>query len=416
MCPKIMKVRKVLKVRKQMTDMQIGQIKAHMEPPHNMSGHGIAKLVKKPDGKHKYSVQAILNAMAKIRANPNSAPLRKAGSGRPRKTTKKQDRMIVREVFRSRGKAKATVAYLKKKFPMLRKLSDTLVQERLLEAGLAWMRRRRKTLVAKKYVANRLRHCRWVGKQSESTLRKIAYSDGTVWYLDRTEEEAEQSVRKSLGAMVYRQVDYKDALYQDCVGPSSYAKAQGTPVKVWGLLAKGKLNIRILPHKQNMNRWWYAWIIEHDFPRWLDGCKYIIQDFERSLRCPEPLEAMEAIGAEVLASFPKCSQDMNAIENAWNLLKDRLNVTMPTEMEDRDAFIVRLRNAVAWLNHNKGDTLLALCRDQKKRAKDLLYVTGLDNIGCMYHGHMLTYAFLHDSAFNAEVQCGGNSFMMTPLV
>ena len=62
--------------------------------------------------------------------------------------------------------------------------------------------------------------------------------------------------------------------WQDCTGPSSYKKAQGIPVKIWGLLAEGTLHIRILPDKQNMNRWWYAWMVEHDFPRWLGSCKY----------------------------------------------------------------------------------------------------------------------------------------------
>ena len=33
--------------------------------------------------------------------------------------------------------------------------------------------------------------------------------------------------------------------------------------------------------------------------------------------------------------------DFNAIENAWKLLRDRLDDTQPTEVESRDAFIAR---------------------------------------------------------------------------
>ena len=52
--------------------------------------------------------------------------------------------------------------------------------------------------------------------------------------------------------------DGKDALFQDTIGPSSYGKAQGKPVKVWGMLSEGALKIRILPDGDHMNRWWYA--------------------------------------------------------------------------------------------------------------------------------------------------------------
>ncbi len=44
--------------------------------------------------------------------------------------------------------------------------------------------------------------------------------------------------------------------YEDCVGPSSYWKAQGLPVRVWGLLANGVLHITVLPEGNCMNRWW----------------------------------------------------------------------------------------------------------------------------------------------------------------
>ena len=152
-------------------------------------------------------------------------------------------------------------------------------------------------------------------------LRRWAYSDGTAFYLDLTEEQAELSLRKALGPYVWRKINCKDALFQDCVGPSSYTKSQGKPVKLWGLLANGKLHTRILPDKENMNRWWYAWIIENDFPRWLGGCRYVIQDYERCLRCKESLEAMRKIKVSVIEEDPKCSQDLNPIEVAWRNLR-----------------------------------------------------------------------------------------------
>ena len=44
--------------------------------------------------------------------------------------------------------------------------------------------------------------------------------------------------------------DGADGLYEDCVGPSAHWKAQGTPVRTWGLLVKGRLRLAVLPANQ----------------------------------------------------------------------------------------------------------------------------------------------------------------------
>ena len=58
---------------------------------------------------------------------------------------------------------------------------------------------------------------------------------------------------------------------------------------------------------------------------------------------------MKDIGVELVPDYPKCSQDFNAIENCWHLLRNRLAETMPKQLESRDDFIERLHRAVAWL-------------------------------------------------------------------
>ena len=348
-------------------------MKAHSY--HGLGASAIARLVLKQDGSQ-FSDTAIAKAIAKLAANPGWRGGRQAGSGRPRKTPVKLDKAIAREVLKSRGKEKITVAALRKKLPPLRGLSKSLVAGRLHDAGLAYLRRRRKTMVPQKYVQDRLDFAAYVLRRRPATLQEWAYSDGTVFYLDRTAEENEQSQRKALGSHVWRRADCTDALYADCVGPSGYGKAQGNPVRVWGLLAEGALRIYVLPQGQSMNRWWYAWLIERHFPQWLGSCKYIVQDFERCLRCEEPLQAMQRIGARVVEEYPRCSQDLNAIENAWNLLRDRLYDTMPTGAEPRQDFIQRLRNAVGWVNRNKRRELRELSTNQKKRARDVLELKG----------------------------------------
>ena len=158
-------------------------------------------------------------------------------------------------MVKRRGKEKITVAALRKKFPALRKLSKSLVEERLHDAGLAYLRRHLKTLVPKKYIKDRLEYATYVLRRQAATLREWAYSDRTEFYLDRIAEENEQTQRRGLGSYVWRWADCQDGLYADYVGPSGYNKAQGTPVKVWGLLAEGALHIHVRPEGQSMNCW-----------------------------------------------------------------------------------------------------------------------------------------------------------------
>ena len=67
---------------------------------------------------------------------------------------------------------------------------------------------------------------------------------------------------------------------------------------------------------------------------------------------------------------PKHSADLNAIENAWKLLRERLDETLPSNIEGRAAFVARLRSAVRWLNRNRKRSMLRLAGNMKVRARD----------------------------------------------
>ena len=357
-----------------LSPFEVGQIKAHMY--HGLGAAAISRIVVKADGKSHPSEHGVKDVMDKLAKKPGWRGEREPGSGRLRATTPALDKRMVRLVFKHRGSHKVTVDFIKKRIPAARKFSDDLVQRRLHDAGLQWMRRRKKSLVPTRYCQSRCDFAERVKRMRQASLDRWAYTDGTVVYLDKTQDANEHTQRAALGPSVWRMCDHTDALWKDCVGPSAYHKAQGEPIRIWGVLAEGKLSITILPAGQAMNRWWYAWIVRHYFPRWLGSCDYLVQDYERCLRCEEPLAAMRAIGVALVDDYPKCSQDLNAIENAWKLLKDRLNATLPGALESREAFISRLKNAVAWVNVNKGDTLLDLCTNQKRRAADVLALSG----------------------------------------
>ena len=356
-----------------LTPFEVGQIKAHLY--HGMGPAAMASIVKKADGQF-VSKQAVCNVINKLEADPKWRGERAVGSGRYKKTSRILDKRIVKEVFARRGRRKVTVGYLKKKFVALRSLSDGLVESRLHDAGLEYLRRRRKSLVPKKHRRARIFFARGVKRKRAATLRRWAFTDGASWYLDRDDADVESTQRAALGRMVWRRTDRKDALYADCVGPSSYKKAQGPAVRIWGMLAEGRLHVTILPAGVVMNRWWYAWVIKKYFPLWLYGCDRLVQDYERCLRCEEPLLELSKLGVQLVDGYPKCSQDLNGIENAWNLVRERLAQTLPTSWESRDAFVSRLRAAIRWVNINCQSQLWKFCSNQKERADEVLLRKG----------------------------------------
>ena len=349
---------------------ELGQVKAHME--HGLGCAAIQKRVFKSDGKTLYSETAIVNAMKKLQADRTYRGERAVGSARPRKTSQQQDDAIVKFVFKRRGKEKVTVRLLKKQFLFLRRLSDSLVEDRLHDAHLAYLRRRGKTYIAPAYLKQRVDYCMAVKRKHSDTLRRWAYTDGTVFYLDRTDAEHADSKRRALGTHVWRKSDNADAMHEDCIGPSVYSKGQGVPVKVWGMLADGVVHIEVLEAGESMDKVLYVELIEDKFADWIGSCEYLVCDHERCLRSSEALGALARINLKLVENFPVVSQDFNAIENVWGELVKRLETTMPASRESREDFIKRLKSAVSWLNKNRQEQLYKFSTNQKERANACL--------------------------------------------
>ena len=354
---------------------EVGQVKAHMH--HKLGATAISRIVSKPRLKksHKkrlYSRQTIADCMTKLDGNPEWTGKRKPGSGALRKTTSEQDEELLDTLLDSRGQRKVTVHYLRTELPWARELGDTAIEERLYLAGLAYLRRRRKTLVLPAERPPRIEYCNWVMKQPQSFLDQWCWADGIVIFLDRTEAENQETQRAAVGTHVWRMADGSDALHDDCVGPSQYKKSQEVPIRVWGLLANGKLHIHVLDQGEALNRYVYQEIVEEYFSQWMGPCSYLVQDFEPAIRTEEALLAIKDIGLTLVDLYPKRSQDFNAIENIWKLLREELTETLPLGVEKREAFLVRLNAAVASVNKNRRAEVLFFSRNQKQRCKDCL--------------------------------------------
>ena len=359
----------------QFTPFDIGQIKAHAF--HGLGPVEIAGLVKKSD-RSRPTHTAVSYVLARLKQNPKWRGERLPSSGRPRATGSVLDKNIVAEVMKFRGKIPVTIARLRKKFPAARRVQRHTLERRLHEAGLRWMRRRRKTIVPDMFRKPRVHWAKWVLRCQARSLRRWVYTDGTVFFLDKTEVEHESTKRAALGSSVWRMADCSDALYADCIGPSKYVKAQGLPIRVWGLLVNGELKVTILPPGAVMNRLRYTGIIQTKFAEWLEAVDrpMLVQDHERCLHCSEPLAALIENNIQLVTQHPKYSADLNPIENAWHLLRQRMQATEPTHLEDRWSFCRRIRRAVEWINENQRDALTSLCRNQKQRAEDVLRQKG----------------------------------------
>ena len=346
----------------------------------------IARKVKKKDGTHP-SLKAVDAVLAKRRANPKWHGEDSSAGGRPRSLTTEQAEELVDLVFAERGKAKVTIPYCRKRLPFLRKVCRETVRQELLRAGLAWLRRRRKTAVPTEWKPKRMTFCRWTLKQEQGDLNRYAYTDGTTFYLSRGPSDEQDKRRAALGPCVYRMASGKDGLFNDNIGPSLYAKSQGLPVKIWGFFCNGLLRYYVLPadgpkKTMNMNTTRYVKLVKAKFSLWRRRCLpraarvVLVQDHEKCLWKPESVAALKAARCDPLARHPKYSPDLNAIEAWWNAFRQRLDEQAPAEAETRAQFLLRLRRTVIWMNVRWQQAGKRLCRGQEKRATAVLRFKG----------------------------------------
>ena len=336
----------------------------------------IIDAVRKTDGTCP-SLRAVGDILARKREHPEWRG-EDTHTGRPQILTDAQREQLMDLVFAERGKAKVTVKFCKKRLRFLRGVGRHTVERELQDAGLRWLRRRGKTLVPRPVKLLRVQYAESLKRKWQCVLDRYAYTDGTTFYLARSSVQNEDKKRLALGKHVWRMANGKDGLWDDNVGPSLYAKAQGLPVKVWGFFGNGQLHYHVLPkdgsRTTHMHGECYHHLISHRFAEWRRACfgddanVHLVQGHEKCLWQARNLDALRAAGCVVVEDHPKYSPDLNAIEGWWRVLRERLEQTEPAEFEGREAFSTRLRRTVLWLNMHRSADGLYLCTNQKERA------------------------------------------------
>ena len=82
--------------------------------------------------------------------------------GRPSALTNKEKSVLLKLVFKMRGRAVVTAPWCRRQLQFLRKVSLRCVQRALNDAGLAWLGRRTKSWINPIHKAARLLYCDWI--------------------------------------------------------------------------------------------------------------------------------------------------------------------------------------------------------------------------------------------------------------
>lgn len=259
-------------------------------------------------------------------------PTQRPRPGRPFKTTRREDRLLIRL---SRDGRTKTASTLKTEWQNAINVpvSRTLVNSRLVKAGLRSRRPLWKPLLKPRHRQRRLEwardHLRWRPQH----WCHVVFSD-----------EARFEVYKKDGRIrVRRRVE--EVYHESCIMPR--VQAGGGGITVWGAFhASGKSDLVVLDG--NMNQHQYRRILETamlPFARGFFRANFVFQDDNAPAhRARTVTNFLENQEVEHMG-WPACSPDMNPIENLWAEVTRRLS-----KLEQQPTNVRELQQAVidAW--------------------------------------------------------------------
>jgi transposase len=238
-----------------------------------------------------------------------NVPVRKEGSGRPKKMTAYMLGCLKRQIRKYPG---MTAADLKETVPELSAVSERSVQ-RHLQTTLDMPSRSaaQKPLLTLKMKKKRLAFCRAYKAWTAEDWANVMFSDESTFRCIRS---IKTKVRRPSGSNRF--------------DPRYTAKTVKHPdsVMVWGCFsAKGRGGIYFLPKNATMNGERYQEVLQNHLLFWMDnfGSTHFLQDGApchaskriRDFLSEQPFDVID---------WPGNSPDLNPIENMWNFMKGKL--------------------------------------------------------------------------------------------
>ncbi|CAJ0924187.1 unnamed protein product [Ranitomeya imitator] len=260
----------------------------------------------------------------------------KKAPGRPRKTSKRQDRILKLFQLRDRTTSSAELAQEWQQAGV--SASARTVRRRLFEQGLVSRRAAKKPLLSRKNIRDRLIFCKRYREWTAKDWGKVIFSDESPFRLFGT--SGKQLIRRRRG----------EHYHQSCLMPT--VKHPET-IHVWGCFsAKGIGSLTVLPKNTAMNKEWYQNVLQEQlFPTVQEqfGAQQCLfqHDGAPCHKAKVLTKWLMEQNIEILGPWPGNSPDLNRIENLWSIIKRRVNKQKPTNSGKMQALIMQEWTAIS---------------------------------------------------------------------
>uniref|UniRef100_A0A3B5RBS0 Paired domain-containing protein n=1 Tax=Xiphophorus maculatus TaxID=8083 RepID=A0A3B5RBS0_XIPMA len=257
-------------------------------------------------------------------------------SGRPRKTSKRQDRLL--KVFQLRDRATGSAELAQEWQQAGVSASARTVRRRLLEQGLVSRRAAKKPLLSRKNIRDRLIFCKRYREWTAEDWGKVIFSDESPFRLFGT--SGKQLVQRRQG----------ERYHQSCLMPT--VKHPET-IHVWGCFsAKGVGSLTVLPKNTAMNKEWYQNVLREQLlptvQKQFGDEQWLFQhDGAPCHKAKVISNWLREQNIEILGPWPGNSPDLNPIENLWSIIKRRVDKRKPRNSDKMQALIVQEWTAIS---------------------------------------------------------------------